>query len=107
MLYTKEQVTNGLINYIDNEVVNQLPTAGKWIVGTAAALVMKNIDKINTETMEMLGIVSNDGMWDVDMLASSLKENARRYGNIQITYPIVGTMVFTPEDIDLARGYIK
>lgn len=106
MLYTKEQVMNGITSYIDSEVVSKLPTAGKWIVGTASALALKKAMNIDDQSLKMLGIVNADGLWDIDQLAAVLKENASRYGNIQISLPVVGLMTFTQADIDLVRSHI-
>ena len=107
MLYTKEQVMHGIAAYIDNEVISKMPTAAKWIIGTGAALVVRNAENIDTSTMQMLGVVNNDGLWDVDMLAEVMKQNAERFGNIQLSIPIVGQMTFTSKDIDLLRRYIQ
>lgn len=40
MLATKEQFTNGLVKYIDNEVISRLDSSGKWVVGTISFLVI-------------------------------------------------------------------
>lgn len=108
MLYTKEQVLNGIASYLDDEVMSKLPTHGKWIMGTAIALSRDNISEIlNNPYIKMLGIVNADGLWDVDKLASALKATAERYGNIQLDLPIIGRLTFSAEDVDLMRRHIN
>lgn len=110
MMYTKEQVINGITGYVDGEVIPKLPTAGKWIMGTAVAMALKSGSDIinkNADTLRMIGAMNSDGMIDVDKVAPVLKEQAARYGVIQIDLPVIGAMTFSDHDIDLLRGYIK
>jgi len=55
----------------------------------------------------MMGIMNSDGMIDVDKVAPILKEQAAKYGVIQLNLPVIGAMTFNDHDIDLIRGYIK
>ena len=105
MLYTREQVTKGLISYIDNEVIAKLPTTGKILAGTAVALAVRNNSTLLNNAWEFgkgLGV-----LMDVDQLANVLRENANRYGAIVMEYPLMGKLTFTAEDVDMARRYIE
>lgn len=111
MLYTKEQVIKGLTQYIDNEVIARLPTAGKWLAGTVLGLSLKSTQELinyaqDNEVVELLGIFNKDGLIDVDKIVGVAKKNATKYGNIVVTYPILGQLTFTPDDIDLLKEYI-
>lgn len=107
MYVTREQIANGINAYVDAMVIPQLPTAGKWIVGTAVGLSMSNIDSyINSSAFSMLGIVNDQGLVDIDKLAEAVKQNAVKYGKLQLSFPYVGTMTFCSDDIDDLRRYI-
>lgn len=108
MLYTKEQFINGMVAYIDNEVIAKLPTSGKIIAGAAVALAMKGTLLNNASDIgQKLGVVNGDGMVDVDSLAECLRSSMQKYGVVQLNYPLIGQLTFTVEDIDLARRYIS
>lgn len=107
MLYTKEQVVNGLNNWVDEEIIPRLPTSGKWIIGTAVGLAMSNADAVlSNGSLKVLGIVNADGLIDADKLCSELKHSADRYGKLTVSFPFIGTMAFGPEDIENARRHI-
>lgn len=110
-MITKEQFVNGLITYLDREVIPQLPTSGKWYVGTVAFLATTKTDIIfsqlqNTPMVKMLGIIDQEGLIDVDALATALKQSAEKYGKLQIIFPILGTMTFSSTDVDKLRTYM-
>ena len=111
MLYTKEQVIKGLTQYIDCEIIARLPTAGKWVAGTVLGLSLKNIQNLinyaqEDEAVKLLGIFNQDGLIDIDKIAGIAKKNASKYGNVVLSYPVLGQLTFTPDDIDLLKEYI-
>lgn len=111
MSYTADQVIQGIINYADAEVINKLPTSGKWIVGTAIGLATTKttsvIDTLRNNTLvTMLGIVDDNGNIDVDTLISSMRVSAEKYGKITVDVPLVGKLTFSASDVDTLRNYI-
>lgn len=111
-MYTAEQVLNGIIKYADNEVLSKLDTKGKIFLGTGITIAMQNASTIlkqipQNDIVKMLGIVDDGGQYDVDLVATHLKENAKKYGKIQFNIPVVGTLTFTPEDVDKLKDYIE
>lgn len=112
MKLNAEQVMNGLINYADHEVMNKLPTAGKWVAGTAISLatsrVPQAIDSLRENVVvKMLGIIDDDGMIDVDGLIAAMKSSADRYGNISVDVPMVGKLTFSSADVDSLATYMR
>ena len=86
MLYTKEQVIKGLTQYIDNEVIARLPTAGKWLAGTVLGLSLKNTQELinyaqDNEVVELLGIFNKDGLIDVDKIVGVAKKNGKFFSD--------------------------
>ena len=105
---TKEQVASGLIRYVDSYVIPVLPTSGKWVVGTALALVDVNNLYASLEQNAFVKSldVLHDGLLNVDRLAQAAKLSAEKYGNLQIQVPLVGSMTFTKDDIDKLKNCI-
>lgn len=112
MKLNSEQVIQGLINYADNEVMNKLPTSGKWVMGTAIGLAANNatevIDTLSSNAIvKMLGIIDDNGMIDVDALIDAMRSSADRYGNLTVEVPIVGKLTFSSADVDSLRSYMR
>lgn len=110
-MYTSEQVLNGIVKYIDNEVLSKLDTKGKIFLGTGITIAMKNSSEVlnriqNNEIVKSLGIVDENGQFDIELVAENLKENASKYGKMQFNVPIIGTLTFTPDDVDKIKDYI-
>lgn len=111
MKYNAEQIVNGIMRYADNEVMPKLPTAGKWVFGTAINLANNKVNNLieglqTNAIAKMLDIVDDNGNIDADALFQALKESADRYGVISIEVPLIGSMTFSTSDIDSIRGYI-
>lgn len=112
MLYTKEQIVSGLQDYLENEVISQLPTAGKVVAGTCVALAVKDNESFINNLMnnygKLLGIVNDDGLLDADSVLKALRSNINHYGCVTIDLPLgIGRLIFNEEDIDVLRRYIK
>jgi len=112
MTYSSEQVMQGLINYIDSEVMAKLPTSSKWIVGTAVGLASTRANEVvdmlhNNALAKMLGIIDENGMIEVDELMSALKTAANKYGKLEVSVPLVGRMSFSESDVDNLEAYIR
>lgn len=109
-MISKEQLRNGIVAYIDGEVIPHLPALGKWGLGSMVVLATRKFDNIYDELssnkiVNSLGI-TKDGMIDANTLLTVLKESADKYGKVEVSVPIIGTMVFTPSDVDNLRNYI-
>lgn len=112
MNHTPEQVINGLISYADNEIMNKLPTSGKWIMGTAIGLASNKVSNVvdslvNNSIVKMMGIVDDDGRIDTEALIEAMKMSADKYGKITFDVPMVGKLTFSSADIDSLRTYIR
>lgn len=107
-MYTKEQVTSGIMAYVTREVIAKLPTSGKWIVGAMVQMMARNMDKVYSNgILSMLGAIDENGLIDVDMVCDSFKESANNYGSLCMDVPMVGTLTFSAHDIDRMREFIR
>lgn len=112
MKLNSEQVVQGLINYADNEIMNKLPSTGKWIMGTAIGLAAgkahETIDALSENTIvKMLGVIDEDGLIDVDALIGAMKSSADRYGNLSVDVPMIGKLTFSSSDVDNLKIYMR
>lgn len=111
-MYTAEQVLQGLINYVDKEVLAKLDTKGKIVLGTGITIAMQNASTLlknipENDIVKMLGVVDENGMYDVEKIAVALKANVEKFGKLQFDVPLVGKLAFVPEDVTLLTQYIK
>lgn len=112
MKYNSDQVINGIMHYADNEIMPHLPTIGKWIAGTGIGMLSEKIGDIARELEKnsiaiALGMVDENGHWDVDDIAMHMRQSADKYGKAYIEIPIIGKMSFTSSDIDTLKMYIE
>lgn len=111
-MITKEQFMNGLIDYADHEVMPILPTSGKWGLGTMIVLAKKKantvLDELITNPMiGALGLVDDNDHIDDKILIEALSESATKYGKMDVTIPVIGTLTFSVEDIEKLRKYMN
>lgn len=110
-MVTKDQIVNGLVQYIDNEIMPYLSTSGKWVLGSAVTLSLQNVDEIyryicNTPYFKMIKVVDNNGLIDFCKLCNALKDNASKYGKLQKQIPLIGTLTFSDQDVEKLRQYV-
>lgn len=110
-MVNKEQILNGILSYIDSEIMPSLPTAGKWEMGTLILLGSAKYDDIFKQVvsnpfLQSLDIVSSDGRIDIETLAYALKKSAEKYGGLEISMPLIGTMRFSADDVEKIKRHI-
>lgn len=111
-MVNKEELVNGILRYIDDEVIPHLPTGGKWVLGSLVFLITERSNVLleqllSNELIKTLNIVDSNSMIDADRLIQALKKSANKYGKLVVTIPIVGTMSFTESDVDTLRLYLE
>ena len=109
---TYEAVIQGIINYLNKEI---LSTMADWQAMLARIAISRVLtvkgglkDAVTGNAfLQSMGIVSVDGMVDVDGLMRDLKEQISLAGKLEIALPVFGKYAFTPEDVDVLYKYIK
>jgi len=112
MRYNSGQVVNGIMRYADSETMPHLPVIGKWIAGTGIGVLSDKVGEIASEfehnTIAIkLGMVDENGFWDVDDILGHMRQSADKYGKAYVEIPIIGKMSFTASDIDTLKMYIE
>lgn len=110
--FTSEQIIEGLMKYADTEIIYKLPTTGKWVVGTAIVLASNKLPAVveyikSIPAAQMLGIVDEAGNIDADQILEALRKTADRYGSMTVTFPLVGSMTFSSDDVERLKTYIS
>lgn len=111
MYYTVERVMQGLSNYLDAEVMDKLPSSGRFVMGTVVGMANHKAHEVAEQLREnpvvsMLGIINEDNYIDADALLEAMKSSANRYGSITLEIPLVGRLSFTENDIEHLKNYI-
>ena len=112
MIYTSDQVLNGIVQYIDNEILSKMPTAGKVVAGAVVSMALKNSSTVieqlkNNQMLKAIGAITSDGLIDVDSIAECIKQSAEKYGDVIIQIPFMGNLTLKANDVDLLRRYIR
>lgn len=111
-MISTENMVNGIMRYADREIINQLPTIGKWVVGTGIGIVGKKANELahvleNNQMIKVLGIVDEDGKWNAELLKDEMLQNAQKYGKATVEVPVIGKFTFSENDIQKLFKYIK
>lgn len=111
-MVTSEQIVNGLIMYVDKEMIPKLDTASKWIVGTLVGILGVKAENLalkiqSNELALAVGAVNEDGLFDIDLIFEQLEKSAKRYGKLQINIPMLGIISLDDNDVKKIKQFIK
>lgn len=109
-----EQIENGLMAWLDAELLPGLPVNGKYdalkkvAVTTAALYCLKNGRRLLDRYASMLqgiGAMDETGNVDLDGVADIFKAQVPSEG-ISISIPMIGPVTFYKADVDTIKKYI-
>ena len=105
-MVTIAQVQNGLMKYLDAEILPHLTGATKVGVGIFAALASRNIAQYaNHPAVAMLNVIDGNGMVDIDAIYSAAMPMFATPQKISI--PVVGDFTFDQSDVEKLRRYME
>ena len=106
------QIKNGIANYVDCEILPNVPDAGykKIIIATAAGIISIRIENAlskikNNQMLKLFDIVNDNGEVDVDIIFDEFCKHIPRTG-LTLDVPLVGEMTFHVSDLHTLRNYI-
>lgn len=107
-----DQIEKGIANYLDAELIQQLPADGfqRVIAGVGLSLLIKRssvlVEKVKSNSfIQLLGIFDENGNVDIDTLRDEIKKQMPADG-IKIDVPSIGIINFTKNDVDSVYSYI-
>lgn len=109
MTVTVRQLSDGIAAYIDREMIPRISGLRKWGLGLAggyAASIVESWIGQNRKMLSDIGIMTEDGMVNIDDLASRMKKTAAEYGPVTEHLPLIGDATFDASDIDKLHTYI-
>ena len=111
-MISTDRVMNGLVQFLDNELMPKLPVKG-WqrpVCGTVIAMAHKHIynliDEYKTNPMLVgIGIFNEEGLVDIETLKEEFSRHLGAEG-MMIQFPLIGGITFYKNDIDKLYQYI-
>lgn len=106
-----EKIQRGAARYIDTEILPKVEGKDKWILTAASSLLIAKLPMLaqnlnKSAVVQAMGIISPDGLIDIDALVSSVKPAARQTP-AKFKIPFGGEMTLTEADIDALQKYIN
>lgn len=104
------KVVNGLMSYVDNEIVAKMNGSLKgWGVGIIAGLLGRKADQVfatlrNNPIAASLGLIDGE-MVDVEAVYSEALRMAQR-GSATVNVPMIGAVTFSAVDVESLYRYI-
>ena len=104
-MVTIQAVQNGVIKYIDRELLPQIVGWKKWTFGAAASLWLSNLPTTYNQLRKIpfinsLGVISENGQIDIDKIYREFARQAES-GPVTISLPIVGEFTLNKTDVEL------
>jgi hypothetical protein len=106
-----EKTVDGILKYINNELLDGMNETQKFIARVFISRMINNEEKIktlfiNNGFIRTFGVITSDGMVDVEGLAKDIKREIERAGKITFDIPMFGKYTFTPSDVDVLYNTI-
>ena len=107
-----DRVVAGLGKYIDAEIMPALPEKSwqKVAFGAGVAIALKKYQGVvktltENEMVKALGVIDGSGNVDIDLVATTLKEQMGE-GGMEVALPIIGKVTLYRNDIDSIYRHI-
>lgn len=107
-----QRVQAGIAQYLDAEMMAQLPADGwrRVTAGAAIGVALKRMGAVTDELkkngiLNTMGVIDPDGNVDVEILRDELREKIPEDG-MKIDVPLMGRMIFRKHDVDKVYQYI-
>ena len=104
------QVQNGIVKYLDSEIVPKINGWQKWVFGALAGTAMSKTTNIfnalkQNEFVKMLEIIDESDMIDIDTLYREFIKQAQK-GPVTFDVPMVGALTLNASDVEKIYRYI-
>ena len=108
-MYTYHQVIQGLVKFVDEELVPKMHGLNKWLFGTAAGIIASKGEHVFHEIkdinlMHTLEIIEGENI-NVTCIYKELLRQAEK-GEIIIEIPMIGNIKLDHKDVEKLYRYI-
>ena len=116
-MVTKQQMVNGLIRFIDDEVIAKVDDRPVRIMLAVAVSALKAnpsmIDAVLNNDIISMALAPKDGMYDITPMMQILKETLIKYGEFPVVIPPIKfisptekILKFSADDVAKLEKYI-
>lgn len=110
-MVTLRQVQNGIVKYIDTEMLPKMDGWKKWVFGAAAGLAVTRAESMyealrHNPLVAALGVIDGNGHIDIDALYAEFAKQAQR-GPISIDMGPLGIYSMDRRDVDMIAQFIR
>jgi hypothetical protein len=103
-------VQNGIVKYIDRELLPKLTGWQKWAFGALSSIWVGNIANTFNKLKQSafvgsLGVIDDRDMIDIDQLYREFRKQAEK-GAVTFAVPGVGPLTLDQQDVDKIYQYI-
>lgn len=107
-----DTVVAGILRFLDAEVYRDMSDWQEIAARIAVSRILGNQEALKEAVtqntfLQTYGIVSPDGMVDVDGLARDLKQQIAAKGRLEVSLPLFGRFTFYEADVDSLVNHIK
>lgn len=111
-MVTMQQFVDGAKNFVQTSIIPHLPNDRQFAAGVAIGLVTNKADTMlrrlkDSQMVQMLGLVDENGMVDDDALFAAMRDQMQRQGGLQFDIPWIGRMTFNALDVDALQRSIR
>ena len=108
-MYHYKNVIDGLVAFVDNELVPKMTGLNKWLFGTGAGIVASKGEHVfnalkHNEILHTLDLIKDDKV-NVECIYKELLRQAEK-GGIEIEIPMVGVIKLDHSDVEKMYRYI-
>jgi hypothetical protein len=103
----------GFSKFIDENILAHYPATSmkRILMAGAISLYLKQgeglVDTIlSNPLITTLGVAKSDGMIDIETIRDTLKQEINKAGFMRATFPVIGDVDFTAEDVDALYRFI-
>lgn len=107
-----DTVLQGILRFLDAEIYKGMSDWQEMAARIAVSRMVANKDGMRAALLgnpflQTYGIISADGMIDVDGLARDIKQQIAAKGKLEISLPLFGRFTFYESDVDRLVDHIK
>ena len=107
-----DKVVDGIVRYINTEIYSGMSEWQEMLARVAVARVIENTDSLRQQLtknsfLKTFSFINEEGDVDIDRLATDVKKQIEQRERLEVTIPIFGRFVFTPDDVDKICATIK